>query len=158
MLARHRPCAALVLFSPLMSVKDVANDKMSSGILGMLAPNMFRNIDLIGSVNCPTFIIHGNRDEVIDVRHANELMFRSGAHPHQKHLHLVPHMTHNYFELDNDFIVPSLQFFTNMGLVGSNNPNLTRFNFSTLGIGEPLKMQGLNKDYSKMNEQNSSER
>ena len=66
-------------------------------------------------------------------------------------------MTHNYFDLDNDFTVPSLQFLTRVGLVGAGNPFLTRFNFSQLGIGEPLNQSGLtNQMY--MNEHNSSER
>ena len=81
LLAKNRKCAALMLFSPLMSVRDVAKDK-THWVLSKVAPDMFRNIDHISTIDCPTFIIHGNRDEIIDVKHASELWFKSGAHPH----------------------------------------------------------------------------
>ena len=35
---------------------------------------MFPNIDRIKNIDCPTFIIHGRRDEIVHVEHSKRLV------------------------------------------------------------------------------------
>ena len=117
LLAYQKKPAAFFLFSPLKSVKSVAKDKVS-GLVALLVPDIFKNIDLIDKIQSPTFIIHGKRDEVIGHNHSEELHQKSASPLHAKQLHLVDRMSHNRFDLDGDFIIPSKEFLKKLGLVG----------------------------------------
>jgi len=69
---KHRNSVrGLILQSPLMSIHRVAINLRFS-----LPGDLFCNIDKIGKILCPTFIVHGTRDEVIPVSHGMELYKR----------------------------------------------------------------------------------
>uniref|UniRef100_A0A7S2MJ18 Serine aminopeptidase S33 domain-containing protein n=1 Tax=Zooxanthella nutricula TaxID=1333877 RepID=A0A7S2MJ18_9DINO len=73
-LATQRPVRALVLQSPLLSVYRVA---MHTRVT--LPGDMFRNRDRMGDVACPTFVIHGTKDETIPFWHAEDLVLQCRA-------------------------------------------------------------------------------
>ncbi|CAE8619314.1 unnamed protein product [Polarella glacialis] len=68
-LAKRTAVRAIVLQSPLMSIFRVA---FSTSIT--LPGDMFPNIDRIGHVECPVYIVHGTKDEIIPSSHADELV------------------------------------------------------------------------------------
>lgn len=117
LLAKLRRVGALVLFAPLTSLRDVGSERV--GMLGKFAPNMFRNVDHIKEVQCPTFIVHGLKDEIIDVKQARILYERSGAINGAKYLHTPEQMGHNQFELLSDFVHPSQAFLSGVGVIGT---------------------------------------
>ena len=59
---------ALVLMSPFVSIKSVANNKV--GFLSFLLADMFDNLSKMPMVECPTFIVHGQKDSLIPVSQA----------------------------------------------------------------------------------------
>ena len=66
--AKHEP-GALILLAPYTSIKNVANNKV--GFLSVLVAEMFDNLSKMHRVTCPTCIIHGQRDTMISIEHAN---------------------------------------------------------------------------------------
>jgi acetyl esterase/lipase len=63
---------ALVLISPFASIKSLASEFI--GFLGQLfAKETYDNRVNIQTVTCPTFFLHGRKDEVISVENSNEL-------------------------------------------------------------------------------------
>lgn len=69
--SRHNP-GALILMSSFTSVRDIAKDRI--GVVGQyLIKNRFKNLQNIPSVNSPTLVIHGQKDEVISHTHAKKL-------------------------------------------------------------------------------------
>jgi fermentation-respiration switch protein FrsA (DUF1100 family) len=64
--------AALVLMSPFTSLRDVVKTLVSK-VIAYLVKDRFRNIDKIGNVTCPTFIVHGQKDKLINFSHAQDL-------------------------------------------------------------------------------------
>lgn len=63
-LASQNPVSTLVLIAPFTSVRDLAKD-VSGKLLQYIVSDRFRNIDLISSVKCPTFIVHGQKDTLV---------------------------------------------------------------------------------------------
>ena len=47
---------------------------MSSGCQRLHAEDMFPNVDRIGQVKCPVYIVHGTNDEIISYSHAEDLV------------------------------------------------------------------------------------
>lgn len=68
-LATRTAVRAMVLQSPLLSIYRVA---FSSSFT--LPGDMFPNVDRIGQVKCPVYIVHGTNDEVISYSHAEDLV------------------------------------------------------------------------------------
>lgn len=62
------PVAGVILQSPLLSAYRVAFNFRFT-----LAGDMFPNIDRVGDIESPIFIIHGTRDEVVPFWHGQEL-------------------------------------------------------------------------------------
>ena len=126
LLASYRKAGAFVLFSPLLSVYEVAKSIPSVGWMAKMfvSSNMFNNGDRIGSIHTPTFIIHGQKDEVVPYDHGVALHNKSPLPQDRKHFQSVPHMTHNNFRLYEDFIDPCRGFLQKVGLINSINPNL----------------------------------
>ena len=71
-LAEKYPVAGVVLHSPLMSALRVIFNLRFT-----LPFDKFPNIDRVGQVECPLFIIHGTRDEIVPLYHGQELFKRS---------------------------------------------------------------------------------
>jgi len=68
-LATKTAVRAMVLQSPLLSIFRVA---VHSRIT--LPGDMFPNVDRIGQVCCPVYIVHGTKDEIIPISHTEELV------------------------------------------------------------------------------------
>lgn len=68
-LATRTAVRAMVLQSPLLSIYRVA---FSSSFT--LPGDMFPNVDRIGQVKCPVYIVHGTNDEVISYSYAEDLV------------------------------------------------------------------------------------
>mmetsp|Transcript_95652 Transcript_95652/g.270706 ORF Transcript_95652/g.270706 Transcript_95652/m.270706 type:complete len:259 (-) Transcript_95652:174-950(-) len=84
---------ALVLQSPLMSIYRVAIHSRYT-----LPGDMFPNVDKIGKVRCPTYVVHGTKDEIVPFWHAEGLVqnCRSGvAYPP----YIVENGGHNNLEI-----------------------------------------------------------
>jgi fermentation-respiration switch protein FrsA (DUF1100 family) len=62
------PCAGVILQSPLLSAYRVAFNFRFT-----MPGDVFPNIDRIGHIQSPIFIIHGTRDEVVPFWHGQEL-------------------------------------------------------------------------------------
>ena len=67
-LAEKYPCAGVILHSPIMSALRVVFNLRFT-----LPFDKFPNIDRMASIDCPVFIIHGKRDEIVPFYHAEEL-------------------------------------------------------------------------------------
>jgi pimeloyl-ACP methyl ester carboxylesterase len=61
----------LILMSPFTSIKNVAFSKV--GWLSCLVANQFDNLSRISAVDCPTFILHGQKDSLIPIEQAQQL-------------------------------------------------------------------------------------
>ena len=72
LLASLREPCALLLMSPFMSIRDIVREK-AGNMLQYLINDRFRNIDVMGRIKCPTFFVHGQRDQLISFEHSQRL-------------------------------------------------------------------------------------
>jgi fermentation-respiration switch protein FrsA (DUF1100 family) len=72
-LASTKPIAKLILEAPYSSIVDVAAEKFSLVPVRWLMKDQFHSDQWIGSVHAPLLIMHGGRDDVIDIRFAERL-------------------------------------------------------------------------------------
>lgn len=68
-LATRTAVRAMVLQSPILSIYRVA---ISSRFT--LPGDIFANVDKIGKVECPVYVVHGTKDEIIPFWHAEDLV------------------------------------------------------------------------------------
>lgn len=82
---------ALVLISPFASVKSLAREFI--GFLGQLfAKETYDSQHNIKTVTCPTFFLHGRKDDVISVENSTEL---SSTFPYNhRNLHIKEDSRH----------------------------------------------------------------
>ena len=71
-LAEKYPVAGVILHSPLASILRVVFD-----LRWTLPFDFFPNVDRVANIDCPVFIIHGRRDEIVPFRHAEQLYANS---------------------------------------------------------------------------------
>ena len=71
-LAEKYNVAGVILHSPIMSVLRVVFNLRFT-----LPFDKFPNINRVSKINCPIFIIHGKRDEIVPFYHAEELFTHS---------------------------------------------------------------------------------
>ena len=71
-LAENFPVAGVILHCPIASALRVVFD-----LRWTLPFDKFPNIDRVQRINCPIFIIHGRRDEIVPFKHAEMLYARS---------------------------------------------------------------------------------
>lgn len=89
-LAARQPCAGLVLEAPFTSAREVADR-----VLPFLGPLLVWGYDSkakIAAVKAPLLVIHGGRDEIIDVEMGRQL---HGLGNEPKDLWIVPAAGHN---------------------------------------------------------------
>ena len=110
-LAEKYPVAGVVLHSPLMSALRVVFN-----LRWTLPFDKFPNIDRVRNINCPVYIIHGRRDEVVPFYHAEELHAASkhkyppyyvdgaGHNNVEKFAHDYMHKIRQFLEHINEFI------------------------------------------------------
>lgn len=67
-LAREYPVRGVILQSPMVSIY-----RIPFRLRFTLPGDIFTNIDKIGDVCCPVFVIHGTRDEIVPVWHGQAL-------------------------------------------------------------------------------------
>lgn len=72
LLASCRSPCALLLMSPFMSIRDIVREKAGS-TLQYIINDRFRNIDVMPGIRCPTFFVHGQRDQLISFQHSQQL-------------------------------------------------------------------------------------
>ena len=105
-LASKRDCTALVLISPLLSIRYMIRD-MLGRFISYAIKDRFKSSEMIKDVNCPILIIHGQVDSIIKYYHATELYNRSTA---PCELILPENMEHNEFDFFHEFSEPLLDF------------------------------------------------
>jgi fermentation-respiration switch protein FrsA (DUF1100 family) len=77
-LASRRPCAGLVLESPLASLSSMAGTILP--VVGSLVAHGFNTDKRIGSIHAPLLVIHGDADEIVPFLQG-EAVFRSANQP-----------------------------------------------------------------------------
>ncbi len=70
-LAERRRIAGLILESPFMSIYRVVTE------MPLLLFDKFNNIQKIGNVHTPVLIIHGEKDELVPIRHGRQIFQRA---------------------------------------------------------------------------------
>jgi len=92
--ASRRPCAALIVESGLSSASDMGAVAFPwlPRWLHFLSMNRFESVRKIAAVNCPIFITHGTKDDVIPVEQGRKL-YESAREP--KRLMIVDGGDHN---------------------------------------------------------------
>lgn len=69
--SKNNPCS-LLLMSPFKSIRSVA-EIQAGKLLKYLIKDQFDNLKKMKTVRCPTFIIHGQKDQLIPWQHSKEL-------------------------------------------------------------------------------------
>lgn len=92
-LAAKYEVGALILVSPYTSLKTLVGDHFGKLAKWMIAER-FENIKAIENVKSPTLFVHGEKDELIPLRHSLELRgkLREGVF---SEVHVSKDMTHN---------------------------------------------------------------
>ena len=80
-------------------------------MLQYLLNDRFRNIDVMPNVQCPTFFVHGQRDQLIGFQHSLRLQ---AAVAGPTAIIMPPHMDHNEFDFIDDLVQPFFNFLEQM--------------------------------------------
>jgi fermentation-respiration switch protein FrsA (DUF1100 family) len=102
-LAEKHEVAGVILHSPIMSILRVVFNLRFT-----LPFDKFPNIDRMPKIECPIFIIHGKRDEIVPFYHAEELY---GASKNKYPPYYVDGAGHNNVEkYANDYLIKIRHF------------------------------------------------
>ena len=101
-------CKALILISPIKSVKDVARENYGR-IVDLLLDERFDNFEVSKQVKCPVLILHGIKDTMVPYHHSIEMLLQGFANC-EGHMFLRQDMEHNKFDYLNDILRP-LKYF-----------------------------------------------
>jgi len=74
-LATRTAVRAMVLQSPLLSIFRIAMHSRFT-----LPGDMFTNVDKIGKVRCPVYVVHGTKDEIVPFWHGEDLVRNCRKH------------------------------------------------------------------------------
>ena len=58
-------------------------------------------------MKCPTFFVHGQEDDLIDVQHSEQMLVRCGG---PAEIIMPLKMNHNRFDFDADLVTPFRDF------------------------------------------------
>jgi pimeloyl-ACP methyl ester carboxylesterase len=72
-LASERITFALVLESPFDSILAIAQKQMPFIPMGLFLKHKFHSIEIVGQIDAPILIMHGNKDRVIPIEHGRRL-------------------------------------------------------------------------------------
>lgn len=98
-LAARMPVAGVVLVAPIASAVRVALQRVR---VTLPLIDTFANIDKVARIACPVLVVHGARDELVPVRHAQLLVARV---KHAVEPLFVPSAAHNNVVEDNQSLV-----------------------------------------------------
>ena len=91
-----------MVMSGYTSIKNAA--KSAVGFLSFFVKERFQNIEMVKHATCPTFILHGQQDEVIPYNHGEALNREAVGEPK---MFIHPRdMTHNIYDLNRDLLRP----------------------------------------------------
>jgi len=76
--SRYKP-GVLILVSPHTSIRGVVKDQFLGSLTQYMIAERFRNIDAIAKVACPTFILHGMQDTIVNPSHSQRLCDSCGG-------------------------------------------------------------------------------
>jgi len=113
----YRP-ASLVLISPHTSIRGIVKDQFMGKLTQYIVAERFRNIEAIAKVVCPTFILHGIKDNLVHYKHSQLLCDACGG---PSFLLLPENMDHNNLDVIGDFIAPLSEFLDNFSIHTHNN-------------------------------------
>ena len=91
-LARKAPPRALILESPMTSIRDMAREVFPILPLGGLIRTEYDSLSKIKSIRSPLLILHGDRDDIVPIDHGRRL-FEAANSP--KEFYLIPGASHN---------------------------------------------------------------
>jgi fermentation-respiration switch protein FrsA (DUF1100 family) len=94
-MATEYPVSMLILQAPYISVEDRASELYSFVPVKLMIKDKFRSIDKIKNVKAPLVIFHGERDNVIPVKHGRTI-FEAASEP--KQAFFLPNTNHNDFD------------------------------------------------------------
>ncbi|HEY1216636.1 MAG TPA: alpha/beta hydrolase [Bryobacteraceae bacterium] len=111
-LASRRPCAGLILESPLTSLSN-----MAGAVLPVLGPILARGFDTrrkIGHIHVPLLVIHGDADEIVPFSQG-QAVFKAANPP--KELWRVPGAHHNdlLYIAGDDYVTRLRAFLQSLG-------------------------------------------
>lgn len=117
--AHYKPCA-LLLMSPYTSLRAVVRS-VAGRLASLIVKDRFRNIDLMPSVKCPTFILHGQSDALIPCSNS-QLLSKACSAP--CYLKMPALMDHGMFDFFDDLVIPLVSFFAESRIEINACPNL----------------------------------
>jgi len=135
-IASERKPGALILISPLKSLKDTVKNMI--GPMHYLVRDRFNNYERISKVTCPLLIIHGQKDPLIPYQHSIELCERTNG-PYE--LVLPEHMDHNDVNIYEDFLDP-IQSFLQRNQILSHKKESINIDKKYFEIPDYLKNKG----------------
>ena len=121
-LASKKEMSALILISPLMSIRHVVKDILGK-LISYTFKEQFSSITLIEDVKCPILLIHGQNDNLIKYYHATEL-YNKAKVPCE--LILPENMDHNEFDFFQEFSEPLLDFISRNAIFANTQPTLLK--------------------------------
>merc|ERR1712216_984939 len=114
--ASEYQCAGLVTQATFSSLQTVASDHSGFASL-FFGANEFDNGSRIRSVTCPSLILHGDQDTVVDVQQAFELSVQCGTNAPERPpvtLDVRAGVNHNNYDIMKDIISPIQKAFPNI--------------------------------------------
>lgn len=91
-LALKNPPRALILESPMTSVRDMAKNLFPFLPVGFMISTEYDSLSKIGKIHVPVFVLHGDRDEVVPFEQGKRL-FEAANSP--KQFYTIPGAGHN---------------------------------------------------------------
>ena len=105
-LASKYSIGALVLISAYTSLRSVVKHLVGS-VAQYFVSQRFNSLQLMESIHCPTFFLHGLKDTLIPATESQRLHARCKG---VSFIHLQAEMDHNEFEYVEDLIFPLSEF------------------------------------------------
>ena len=127
--------SALILISPLLSIRHVVKDILGK-LISYCFKNIFENIEMIDKVTCPILIIHGQNDVLIKYYHSTELYNRAKV---PCELILPENMDHNEFDFFQEFSEPLLDFISRNAIFANTEACVANFPKQLYDVPEIFK-------------------
>ncbi len=116
-LGSKRNPEGIILISPFTSIRSIA-ERLVGGVFKYLISEKFENINYVKDISCPVLFIHGQIDELIPFDHTLNLANECKC-PFE--VILPETMTHNDFQLEEDFLDPMKKFIKRFTRIKESN-------------------------------------